>query len=91
MGYFWYMNYEIQAEEDSNFKINVVKFGEKHMASNGENVAIEATPEEAIEKVVEQSTPQPVKVDNGPKPVPIENHRSTGMSWFEGTSWSTKQ
>lgn len=84
------MKYDIQSIEDENFKIEVKPFGEQHLASTGETVAIAPTPEEAIEKVIEQSQPQPVEVQRGPKPVPIENPKSTGMSWFEGTSWSTK-
>ena len=85
------MNIEIQVMEDENFKIQVKKFGEQFMASNGETVAIAPTPEEATEKVEEQSIPQPIKIDRGPKPVSLENHRSTNsVKWFEGTSWSTK-
>ena len=85
------MNIDIQAKEDDNFRINVVKFGEQHLASNGENIAIAPTPEEAIEKVEEQSQPQPVEVQQGPKAVPLNNHSSTNHHWFEGTSWSTKR
>ena len=86
------MNIDIQATQDENFKITTNKFGEQHLASTGETVAVAPTPEEAIEKVVEQSQPQPVEVQRGPKPVPLENHRSTNsVSWFSGTSWDTKQ
>jgi hypothetical protein len=85
------MNIDIQASENENFKITTKKFGDQHIASTGETLAIAPTPEEAIEKVVEQSLPQPVEVQRGSKPVSLENHRSSGVSWFEGTSWSTKQ
>jgi hypothetical protein len=83
------MNIDIQAAEDDFFKMSVVKFGEQHLASNGENIAIAPTPEEAIEKVEEQSQPQPVEVQRGPKGVPLNNHSSSSHHWFEGTSWST--
>ena len=85
------MNIDIQATEDESFKITTNNFGEQHLASTGETVAIAPTPEEAIEKVVEQSQPQPVEIQRGPKPAPLNNHTSSGLHWFEGTSWSTKQ
>ena len=83
------MNIDIQAAEDDYFKMSVVKFGEQHLASNGVNIAIAPTPEEAIEKVVEQSQPQPIEVQRGPRPVPIDNPKCNGVSWFSGTSWDT--
>jgi hypothetical protein len=83
------MNIDIQAAEDDFFKMSVVKFGEQHLASNGENIAIAPTPEEAIEKVVEQSQPQPVEIQSGPRGAPINNKVYGGTGWFEGTPWST--
>lgn len=85
------MDIDIQVTEDENFKITTKKFGEQHLASTGETVAIAPTPEEAIEKVIEQSQPQPVEVQRGPKGVPLNNYSSSSHHWFEGTSWSTKQ
>lgn len=84
------MNIEIQAIEDDNFKIQVKKFGEQFMATTGETVAIAPTPEEAIQKVEEQSTPQPIKpIPQGPRGAPINNKVYSGTGWFEGTPWST--
>ena len=84
------MNINIQVKEDDNFKISVVKFGEQHLASNGENIAIAPTPEEAIEKVEEQSQPQPVEImPQSPRGAPITNKVYGGTGWFEGTPWST--
>jgi len=83
------MNIEIQATEDENFKVQVKKFGEQFIASDSERVVIAPTEEKAVEGVIEMQQ-QNAQVERGLKPVPIENTRSTGMSWFEGTSWSTK-
>jgi hypothetical protein len=88
------MNIEIQATEDDNFKITVKKFGEQHLATDGERVVIGTTEEAAVEGVVElqEQNKQVEEIRTpSPKPVPLENPRSTGVSWFEGTSWSTKQ
>jgi len=84
------VNIEIQAQQDDNFKIQVKKFGEQFMATTGETVAIAPTPEEAIKKVEEQSTPQPIEpIPKGPKGAPINNKVYSGTGWFEGTPWST--
>jgi len=74
------MKYEIKADEDETFKvINPASTGDECI---GEEYKVEVVPEK-----IEPPTP-PQKM---PKPVPIDNPRSSGMSWFEGTSWSTKQ
>jgi len=88
------VNIEIQATEDETFKIQVGKFGGQFMASTGETVAIAPTPEEAIEKVEEQSIPQPIPqpikpIPQGPRGAPINNKVYSGTGWFEGTPWST--
>ena len=83
------MNAEIKANEDDNFKIVTKKFGEQYIASDGEQVAIAPTPEQAIQKFEEQSTPKPIEVERGPKPAPIVNKSYSGTGWFEGTPWST--
>jgi hypothetical protein len=84
------MTYDIHTLEDANFKIETHSFGEQYIASDGENIAIAPTPEEAIEKVEEQSQPQPVEVQRGPRGVPLNYRTTNSMGYFEGTSWSTK-
>jgi hypothetical protein len=83
------MNIEIQATEDENFKVQVKKFGEQFIASDSERVVIAPTEEKAVEGVVEMQQ-QNAQVEHIPKPVPLENHRSTNSTkYFEGTFWST--
>jgi len=85
------MKYDIQSSEDENFKIEVKKFGGQYVATDSERVVIAPTEEKAIEGVVELQEQNRVIPDTSPKPVPLENPKSSGLSWFEGTSWSTKQ
>jgi hypothetical protein len=84
------MNIQILANEDENFKIQVKEFGEQFVAFDGERSVIAKTEEEAVEGVKEIQQ-QNVEVQRGPKPAPIENPKSSGLSWFSGTSWDTKQ
>lgn len=86
------MHVEIQASQDENFKIDVVKFGEQFLATDGERVEIAETPEVAIEKIEEiQNTPV-VEAHRGPRPAPLDNFRSTDAgSFFGGTSWGTNK
>lgn len=44
--------------------------------------------DQVVEEVVE-TTPPPQPVNNGPKPVPINNPITSSVHWFEGTPWST--
>ena len=86
------MTVDIQATQDVNFKINVTKFGGQFLASDGERVAIAETPELAIEEIEEIIVPIPFSepAPRGPRPVPLENHRScSAHSFFGGTSWGT--
>lgn len=85
------MKYDIRSSEDKNFKIDVKQFGEQHIASDGERIVIAPTEELAVEGVEELQEQNKQASNNSPKPAPLENPRSTGVSWFEGTSWSTKQ
>jgi CRISPR/Cas system-associated exonuclease Cas4 (RecB family) len=84
------MNIDIQATEDENFKITTKKFGEQHLASDGERVVIAITEEKAIEGVRElQEQNKVVESQRGPKPAPLDNPKCSGVSWFSGTSWDT--
>jgi hypothetical protein len=86
------MKYDIQSSEDENFKINVKPFGEQHIATDGERVVIGTTEEIAVEGVKELQEQNKAVETKSPKPVSIENFRSTNSPhWFEGTSWSTKK
>lgn len=81
------MEYNIDATQDSNFKITVNKFGEQFLASDGDRVVIAPSPEEAVEELQEHINP-PVN-NAGPKPVPLNGQSTMGVHWFEGTPWST--
>ena len=94
------MKAEIVTNNDENFNIQVKKFGEQYLASDGERVVIGVDETAAVEgvvelqeqnKIVEEVPVEPQIVNHGPKPVPLEGHRSSNSThWFEGTSWSTK-
>lgn len=86
------MNIEIIANEDENFKINVTKFGEQFLASDGERTCIEPTPEKA-EDCVEQLQQGVNPVDTTqPKPAPLENPKvGHPFDFFSGTSWAGKR
>jgi hypothetical protein len=45
--------------------------------------------EEAPQEQVVETTPAPQIQHTGPKPVPINNHSTSSVHWFEGTPWST--
>ena len=87
------MKAEIVAINDKNFNIEVKKFGEQYLATDGERVVVGSTEDHAVNGVVElqeQNNVAEEAVQRGPKAVPIENHKSVNsMKWFEGTSWST--
>jgi hypothetical protein len=75
---------KVEIQGDDFFKIEVNPFGEKYVASDEERVAIEKTPEEAVESVVEMQQ-HTIKAKNA---APIQNAK--GLGWFDGTSWGTK-
>lgn len=86
------MRVEIVANNDENFNIEVKKFGEQFVASDGERVVIGTTETDALNGVVELQEQNKVAeeiVERGPKAVPIENPTSSDFGWFSGTSWST--
>lgn len=90
------MNIEILANSDDNFKIDVAKFGEKFLASDGERTCIDETPEaakdcvETLQQGVDPTDPIPV-VEN-PRAAPLENsRRGHPFDFFGGTSWEGKK
>lgn len=85
------MKAEIVAINDENFNIEVKKFGEQYLATDGERVVIGATEDHAVNGVVDLQDQNKLVEGSGraPKPAPLENHQSSGIGWFEGTSWST--
>lgn len=86
------MKAEIVAINDKNFNIQVKKFGEQYVAFDGERSVIGATEDHAVNGLIDLQDQNNVvenSTQNGPKPAPLENHKSNSMGWFEGTSWST--
>lgn len=75
------MKIEIIANIDDNFKIDGISIDEKSQAT--ETLTQEVVSEELESPVPETPAPTP----RGPKAVPLENPRSTRMSFFDGTSW----
>jgi len=88
---FYYMNVQIIADSDENFKIQTEKFGEQFMASDGERVAIAPTKELAFEEVKGmQEFEDSVYIE--PTPAPLENSREGHpFDFFGGTSWAGKR
>ena len=81
------MNIEITTQEDEFFKIEVKKFGEQYLASDGERVAIGVTEQDAVQSI-EEMTPEPVKSNAAP----LENSREGHpFDFFGGTSWAGKR
>ena len=88
------MEITINSTRDENFKITTVKFGEQHLATDGERSCIEPTPEKAVECV---ETLQKGDNPQDPAPVnsnaaPLENSREGHpFDPFGGTSWAGKR
>jgi len=83
------MNIEIVAITDQNFSL--ISNGLKETITE----QVESLDETTVELPVIEILPDPVTVSTpskrGPRPVPLENHSSTGTGWFEGTSWGTSE
>jgi len=88
------MNIEIVANNDENFTIDTVKFGEQFLASDGERICIKNTEEKATECVE--------SLQNGENPnetthvasnaAPLDNSRDGHpFDPFGGTSWDGKK
>ena len=80
------MEYKIVADSDGFFKF------EDTVIISSETTKTDETVLETTEQPVDQVEEQPVvptqfQASNAPKPVPLENPRSTRMSFFDGTSW----
>jgi hypothetical protein len=79
------MNIVIQVNEDDNFKMVEASTSVEIPTLKVENVE--------IPQVIVPTTPPPTPVAEyypTPQGVPLENPRSTGAHWFEGTTWSTR-
>lgn len=83
------MNIEIVSNNDENFKIKVVQFGEQHIATDGERVAIGVTGELATEAVKDMQE-QGIEAARNAAPL---NNSSDGHPFdpFGGTSWAGKK
>ena len=85
------MNIEIVALSDENFTL--ISDITPASTITGVNILEEV---EVVEPEIEVSIPEivevvPPTVQRGPQAVPLENHKSTGMGWFDGTSWGTTE
>lgn len=82
------MNVEIVSDSDDHFKINTVKFGSVHVASDGERSAIATSPELAtkeVENMQEISKQVEPKKSNA---APLENSKEGHpFNPYGGTSW----
>lgn len=90
------MNIEILSNNDKHFKIEVAKFGEKFLASDGERTCIEPTPEEAkdcVETLQQGIDPtDPIPVVENHRGAPLENSKEGHpFDPFGGTSWAGKK
>jgi hypothetical protein len=85
------MNIEIVALSDENFTlISDITPASTITGVNilGELAVVEPEIEVSIPEIVEVVPPT---VQRGPQAVPLENHKSIGMGWFDGTSWGTTE
>lgn len=86
------MNIEIIAISDGNFNF-ITSTPQADIIEQVENLPnvsiqlpiVEVVPDQIVETYVQPASPP------APKPVPLENHKSTGMGWFDGTSWGTTE
>lgn len=86
------MEITISSTSDENFKITTVKFGEQHVATDGERVAIGVTEEDAVKGVEEMQEIHKEIMQPKTNAAPLNNSKEGHpLDPFGGTSWAGKR